>query len=96
MHIIQDLESLIKNIEETVYHWFGTGKTGEEGKDAIKDIIISSTSPIISGAIMPIEAPTPAVIVEPAVVETAPIEPVIEVPIVADPVVADPIIKKGK
>ncbi len=39
MHTIQDLKSLTKKVEETVYHFFGTGFVGEQGKDAILAVI---------------------------------------------------------
>lgn len=57
MHIIQDIEKFYKDIESAVYHWFGTGINGENGKTAINDVIITHTAPVITGTLAPTEEP---------------------------------------
>ena len=59
MHIIQDLEAFIKEMEDTVYAWFGTGINGEQGKDALKAVIDTHVSPVITGTLTRVEAPIP-------------------------------------
>lgn len=57
MHIIEDIEGFLKEIEQTVYHWFGTGITGEQGKDAIKAVICAHAIPVGAGPAIPDEQP---------------------------------------
>jgi hypothetical protein len=57
MHIIQDIEGFFKDLETTVYAWFGTGKNGEEGKEAIKSALALHITPIMTGTLIPVETP---------------------------------------
>ncbi len=59
MHIIQDIESFFKDLENTVYHWFGNGKNGEEGKNAIVTALALHITPILSGNLEPVASVIP-------------------------------------
>lgn len=55
MHVINDIEAFYEEIKETVYHWFGTGINGENGKEAINLVILNHASPIITGTLTPVK-----------------------------------------
>lgn len=75
MHIINDIEAFFEEIKETVYHWFGNGVNGENGKEAINLVILNHASPVITGTLTPIETPAASL-----PIETAPTAPEVAIP----------------
>lgn len=55
MHVIHDIEAFYEEITETVYHWFGTGINGENGKEAINLVVLKHASPVITGILTPVK-----------------------------------------
>lgn len=54
MHIIQDIEAFFKDLDDTVYAWFGVVRSGEEFKKELELALTKHITPILSGAIEPV------------------------------------------
>lgn len=59
MHIINDIEGFFKDLETTVYAWFGTVRSGEEFKSDLTNALSKHITPVITGVIEPIASVVP-------------------------------------